>query len=182
MPVKGYCITKILEINNDKSQKKSMLSISCTPGYVGKLSDSSEDLVRDDVDIIYKNRYDIVLCLLTWEEMEKLNMMKYPKFLKDKGILFLHLPIFDGYIPSISEMKPVVNKLVHKLLSGNNILIHCRCGYGRAGTIAACILLHFNYTSINAIKLIRDRRDKAIQTKHQEQFISKYENYLKISG
>lgn len=167
----NYKITKILEIKNEPSNNKSVLSISCTPG-------KNKNNVKKDVDKIKNSGYNIVLCLLTWEEMENMNMIDYPDYLKKSGILFLHMPVLDGYIPSIKEAKPVINKIVYNIVSGNNVLIHCRCGYGRAGTIASCILLHFNYSVKSSIELIRNRRKGAIQTLSQEKFIEIYQKSI----
>jgi len=60
------------------------------------------------------------------------------------------------------------------LLSGYNILVHCKCGLGRAGTTAACVLKTFGYNSHEAIDFVRSKRSKAIQTKKQEDFILNY--------
>lgn len=169
MKCSEYSIIQILEMHNTKN--KANLSISCTPGkYKGS--------VITDINKIVAQNYNIVVCLLTWYELEQLHMLDYPEILQSKGITFLHLPVLDGNIPTMNEMNPVIKKLVYKLLIGKNILIHCRCGYGRAGTLAACILLHFNYDSNEAIALVRDRRHGAIQTKTQEIFINQYEKYL----
>ncbi len=167
---KLFSITKIVELDNTKTH--STLAISCVPGKPGKTN------ITEDVELVHKSGYNIVVCLLTWDEMEKMGMMQYPSELMNKGILFLHMPIFDGSVPHIREAKSLVNTLVQRLLLGNNVLIHCRCGYGRAGTIAACILLHFDYDAKHAIELVRSRRHGAIQTNIQEEFVRKYKNSI----
>ena len=41
--------------------------------------------------------------------------------------------------------------LKNELLDGKNIVLHCRGGKGRAGTIAAILLIEFNYEKQEAI-------------------------------
>ena len=45
---------------------------------------------------------------------------------------------------------------------------------GRAGTIAAILLIEFNYPKQEAIDLVRSRRKGAIESKVQEEFIFAY--------
>ena len=62
----------------------------------------------------------------------------------------------------------------NELIDGKNIVLHCRGGKGRAGTIAAILLVEFNYEKQEAIDLVRSRRKGAIESKIQEEFIFSY--------
>ena len=64
--------------------------------------------------------------------------------------------------------------LKNELLAGQNIVFHCRGGKGRAGTIAAILLIDFGLDKKEAIELVRERRKGAIETKTQEDFITAY--------
>ena len=64
--------------------------------------------------------------------------------------------------------------LKNELIDGKNIVLHCRGGKGRAGTIAAILLVEFNYEKQEAIDLVRSRRKGAIESKIQEDFIFSY--------
>ncbi len=64
--------------------------------------------------------------------------------------------------------------LKNELIDGKNIVLHCRGGKGRAGTIAAILLIEFNYEKQEAIDLVRSRRKGAIESKIQEDFIFSY--------
>ena len=60
---------------------------------------------------------------------------------------------------------------------GKFVLVHCRGGIGRAGTIASCMLKKMqNYTDYTqAIKFIRKKRDKrCVESRKQEDFIKLY--------
>eukprot|EP00002_Diphylleia_rotans_P006830 TRINITY_DN16256_c0_g1_i1.p1 TRINITY_DN16256_c0_g1~~TRINITY_DN16256_c0_g1_i1.p1 ORF type:complete len:258 (+),score=43.93 TRINITY_DN16256_c0_g1_i1:61-834(+) len=54
------------------------------------------------------------------------------------------------------------------------ILVHCRGGLGRAGTVAACLLLriHSDASAQDAIRHVRLHRPGAIETQRQVDFIS----------
>ena len=61
--------------------------------------------------------------------------------------------------------------LKNELLDGKNIIFHCRGGKGRAGTVAAILLIDFGYDKKEAIDLVRSKRVGAIETEKQEKFI-----------
>ena len=69
-------------------------------------------------------------------------------------------------------MKKVLLK--KELITGKNILLHCWGGKGRAGTVAAILLIEFGEDNNEAIKIVRIRRKGAIESKAQEEFILSY--------
>ena len=79
-------------------------------------------------------------------------------------------------ITSFVEYKWETTKVLLKneLIEGQNIIFHCRGGKGRAGTIAAILLIDFSMDKKEAIELVRSRRAGAIETKKQEDFIFAY--------
>ena len=64
--------------------------------------------------------------------------------------------------------------LKNELIAGKNILLHCWGGKGRAGTIAAILLIEFGENKNEAINIVRSRRKGAIESKTQEDFILSY--------
>ena len=82
--------------------------------------------------------------------------------------------------PHLRELQTLIPLIIQQLITGKNILVHCRAGLGRAGTVCACCLLHFGFTAAQAITIIRKRRPGAIQTIAQEQIVEKYERTIKI--
>ena len=59
------------------------------------------------------------------------------------------------------------------LKPGNKILIHCRGGLGRTGTIAARLLVDLGIEPNRAIDIVRGCRVGAIENSYQEQWIVK---------
>lgn len=69
-----------------------------------------------------------------------------------------------------------------RLSEGEVMIIHCRGGVGRAGLIAACLLLQLKMasTAADAISKVRKLRCRtAVESYCQEQFIGKYANHLR---
>ena len=88
-----------------------------------------------------------------------------------------HMPIVDLGAPNQDfKYKWETTKVLLKneLLEGQNVIFHCRGGKGRAGTIAAILLVDFGHEKKEAIDLVRERRKGAIETKAQEDFIAAY--------
>ena len=51
------------------------------------------------------------------------------------------------------------------------MLLHCRGGIGRTGTIAARLLVEFGFKPADAIALVRRTRPGTIETSAQEQYV-----------
>jgi protein-tyrosine phosphatase len=58
------------------------------------------------------------------------------------------------------------------LLDGGKILIHCRGGIGRTGTVAAQLLVELGMPHEKAIKAVRAARYGTIETRDQERSVS----------
>jgi len=168
-----YKIIDIAHIVSDTHNPKikGRLSLSISPGKKDKRW--NRDL-NTDLESIKHNGIQIIVCLLEWGEMKMLNIENYPLKAQEQGFLFYHLPVKDMCAPTLKELSSLVPILVQHLVSGQNILIHCRGGLGRAGTLCACCLTHFGYNCQSAIDTVRSRRPGAIQNKKQETCISQY--------
>jgi ADP-ribosyl-[dinitrogen reductase] hydrolase len=57
------------------------------------------------------------------------------------------------------------------LCGGHDVLVHCRGGLGRAGTIAARLLVELGMEPAEAIARVRAVRPGAIETPEQERFV-----------
>ncbi len=61
---------------------------------------------------------------------------------------------------------------LHRIIDGGGkILIHCRCGNGRAGTVAALMLIERGMTVDDAIYAVRKVRPEAIENLEQETYL-----------
>jgi protein-tyrosine phosphatase len=122
---------------------------------------------------------DIWLNTMEIEDMVsvKIDPMTFENSINAANISYLHFPIIDGRIPDTdSEVywKNILSPLLQThLRNGKKILIHCRGGLGRTGTIAARLLVDLGLDSDDAISIVRNCREGAIENSIQEQWISK---------
>jgi ADP-ribosyl-[dinitrogen reductase] hydrolase len=89
-------------------------------------------------------------------------------------MLWFHLPIVDISIPDerFEKQWDVVGEALRSILRRRlDVLVHCRGGLGRAGTIAARLLVELGMEPIKAIASVRAVRPGAIETTEQEKFI-----------
>ena len=90
------------------------------------------------------------------------------------GLEWYHLPIMNRDTPSPEfEMKWAVSgqRLRVRLRNGERIVLHCKNGLGRAGMIAARLLVELGESPDTAIRRVRVARPGAIETSLQEQHI-----------
>src|SRR5262249_19179948 len=91
-----------------------------------------------------------------------------------RNMLWFHLPIVDVSIPDQQfeqEWKVAGEELRLMLHRGSDVLVHCRGGLGRAGTIAARLLVELGMEPATAIANVRAVRPNAIETREQEEFV-----------
>ena len=86
----------------------------------------------------------------------------------------MHHPIVDFNAPQLPEAQRTITKLDQALTQGDQVIVHCWAGLGRAGTMAACLLIHRGMDTNTAIDNVRDVRDGAIQSEVQERFIATF--------
>lgn len=133
-----------------------------------------------DLDAISAWGADAVVTLLEGFELEMLKIATLPVLLADKGIEWHHLPIRDVDIPdSHFEEQWLENgqRIKTILRHGGKVLLHCRGGIGRTGTIAARLLVEFGFKPADAIDLVRKTRPGTIETAAQEQYVLKLKKW-----
>ena len=106
---------------------------------------------------------------------------------KIPNIIYIHFPIIDGGVPDIESSGYWQNylspELQNHLRNGKKILIHCRGGLGRTGTIAARLLVdlgvggidgsgNYGISAEDATSIVRKCRNGAIENSTQEKWIS----------
>lgn len=89
-------------------------------------------------------------------------------------MLWFHIPIVDVSTPddTFERQWDVTGAELRTLLrNGRDVLVHCRGGLGRAGTIGARLLIELGMEPTAAIRKVRSARPGAIETPEQERYL-----------
>jgi len=92
------------------------------------------------------------------------------------GLRWYGLPITDGAAPDSRFLEPwsqLGPKFVSALRAGERIVVHCKGGLGRAGTVACVLLLDCEVVTDaeEAMARVRAVRPGAVETPEQEAFL-----------
>jgi protein-tyrosine phosphatase len=124
-----------------------------------------------DLDVIECWGARAVVTLLTSPEIAKLGVQDLGNKVAEREMSWFHFPIDDGGVPDAGfeqRWKTEGAKLRAIVRNGGRILIHCRGGLGRSGTIAGRLLVELGMEGHAAIELMRKARHGAIETLEQE--------------
>ena len=124
-----------------------------------------------DLDELEKWGARLVLTLVEPDEPRYLNVPNLGDAIQLRGIEWLHLPIKDFGTPSEAFEKDRCRygaEIRRALREGADIVVHCKGGQGRAGMIAARLLVELGTDPEAAIRSVRTVRPGAIETRAQE--------------
>jgi protein-tyrosine phosphatase len=123
-----------------------------------------------DLDAIAAWGAQLVLTLVEAHELRSLKVPDLGREIEARGIAWRHLPIADFSIPDDGFERQWVTegREARALLRrGADVLVHCKGGLGRAGMIAARLLVELGVPSDEAIRAVRRVRKGAIETSAQ---------------
>ncbi len=98
--------------------------------------------------------------------------------LSSEWIEGLHFPMPDYGLPSADQIVQWVRNMIFYRDAGIKVYMHCRAGYGRAGTMAAIYLVSTGVSAHRAINLTRARRPGTIETDSQQKIVYFTEEWL----
>ena len=132
--------------------------------------------IETDLDTIRDWGATAVLTLITDREIDCLKIPGLQQAVHDRHMEWWHLPIQDGKSPPAETFEKRWNDageaLRDRLRAGFDVLVHCRGGLGRAGTIAARLLVELGERPDEAMRRVREVRPGAIETEEQEDHVA----------
>ncbi|MBH58924.1 MAG: protein tyrosine phosphatase [Thaumarchaeota archaeon] len=134
---------------------------------------------KTELDYLINQNISAILTLTT----SSLN----DKVISNHSVNFKHIPIEDHSLPSIENIVDSVN-FINECISNNQpVVVHCRAGIGRTGTILAALLITSGMSVENSIKEVRKKRPgiagfrKSIESQ-QIKSLTDYSDYLNTKG
>ena len=129
-----------------------------------------------DLDVVRDWGATAVVSLVTEEEIDYLQVGGLGEAVRDRHMEWWHLPIPDGMPPQpdFDEKWTKAGEAIRdRLRLGFDVLVHCKGGLGRAGTIAACLLVELGARPDHAIRRVRTARQGAIENWLQEAHVER---------
>jgi ADP-ribosyl-[dinitrogen reductase] hydrolase len=127
-----------------------------------------------DLDTIRDWGAAAIVTLLEPEELTLLRVERIGEEVLRRNMLWFHLPIVDRSIPDerFDEKWDISGEELRSILrNGSDVLVHCRRGLGRAGTIASRLLIELGMAPETAIARVRAVRPGAIETCAQKEYV-----------
>jgi protein-tyrosine phosphatase len=160
----------------EDSPFQGLLGLTFAPGKKDLTSSPSPWLrnLTADLDVICAWDARVVVTLIEASEFDLLAVPTLGAEVRTRGLDWLHLPIRDVDVPDLAfeQVWPAHSaELRRRLGGGDNVLVHCRGGLGRAGMITARLLVEAGVEADLAIAAVRKVRPGAIETLAQEEWV-----------
>lgn len=99
------------------------------------------DWLEDEIQSLRVSGVDVLVSLLTQEEVAELDIAAEERYCADIGIEFISFPFADRRVPaSASDAFALVRRLGALIADRKAVAIHCRQGIGRSALLAATLL------------------------------------------
>jgi ADP-ribosyl-[dinitrogen reductase] hydrolase len=181
-----------------KTSENDPLYIDCLPlgqGLIGMTicpgryapdawSGPCERSLEADLRAIQEWGAGVIVTLMEDREIDDLKVFGLRKAVPAHGMSWWHLPVQDGlpleyHGDGFTERGDdrwcapcaLLREFLHK---GGRVLIHCRGGLGRTGTLAARLLIEDGVPPKTALREVRRVRPGAVETDAQERYLLNY--------
>lgn len=141
------------------------------PGALGP--DWNRDLAAD-LAVVREWGATSLVTLLEPHEFALLQVEDLPAATRAAGLAWHHLPIRDASVPDATFercWRLTWPQLRAGLDRGERIVVHCRGGLGRAGMVAALVLIERGMEPAEAVVKVRAARPGAIETDEQRRWV-----------
>lgn len=138
------------------------------------------DWLEDEMRSWQQTGVDVVVSLLTAEEIADLQLAQEADLSQRNGMQFLSFPITDRGVPASRRATMELARILDKALAeGKNLAIHCRQGIGRSALLAACLLIMTGVDPDTAFQRLSAARGCAVpETFEQREWVRQFAQEL----
>lgn len=117
-----------------------------------------------------------LVSLVEDHELAELGITDLPSAASARDIAIHRFPLQDGTAPhDRGAVTALVSDIVGWAAAGENVVIHCKGGLGRAGTVGGCVLRAAGLDAATALGALHSARGASCpETSAQEQFIADF--------
>lgn len=134
------------------------------------------DWLEDEVLAWKREEIDVIVSLLTPDEVSALELADEESFCQTNEIQFVSFPINDRTVPDSKEaFAELLSTLSELLADGKGIAIHCRQGIGRAALVSIGLLAYSGLDPEVAIQRVSNARGCPVpETPEQRRWILEF--------
>lgn len=99
--------------------------------------------------------------------------------LRTYGLRTVHIPVPDLSAPTFQQLDQCLAQLEDVRAAGERVVVHCRAGLGRTGTVVACYLVSKGLAPDAAVTAIRQIRPGSIETEQQMEVVCAFADRMK---
>lgn len=134
------------------------------------------DWLEDEMRSWREAGADVVVSLLTPDEVTHFDLVHEAEYSQCNGMLFWSSPVADRDIPTSTESFTEFVTLLSKLVeSGKKVVVHCRQGIGRSALAAVAVLVTMGVAFDEAIERVSRARGLPVpETSEQRQWLKEF--------
>ena len=166
--------THAIIVNWIHTDRPGKVGLTFAPGKKARGIDGHwhRDLATELDHLVNEYSAGLLVCLLQNHELQ---LLQIPGLIEAAitRMQVIRLPIPDGgVLPDAGPVRDVVAAIDSATRAGVNVVIHCRGGLGRAGTVGGCFLKSIGFDDDDTFTALKERHThRCPETERQRQFI-----------
>ncbi len=180
-PIRADCIT-----DEALGLPKGSGAIGMTPPPGVKDWNWDREMKMDMRRLRERWRTDVLVSLIENYEYERYKLEGYAEEAEASGVAVEEFPIVDVDIPreeQVEEYADLVGMIVGCLREGRNLVVHCRGGIGRTGTVVSSVLVGLGHDADDAMKIANAaRKNEVPETEPQREYVREFARKYKGNG
>ena len=142
------------------------------------------DWLGDEMRGWHEAGIDVVVSLMTPDEMAEFDLEGEAAAGAAHGVRYLAFPVADRDVPaSRAAFRDLVSEVVRELSAGRNVAVHCRQGIGRAGLVAAGVLIAAGLDPDAAVARVSTARGRPVpETPAQRRWLDEFADEVVVKS